>query len=119
MPVDEFRALAEQFDARVQAIRAEQVAKNNRLNQMFAEERDDFIRTSRPVLDEMMRLAGAAVILDRRDVLVRVDAVDVTDEAIAEIDARIGDGAALQPPEAAPAGEAPVDGAPAEPAPAP
>ena len=119
MAVDEFRALAEQFDARVQAIRAEQVAKNNRLNQMFAEERDDFIRTSRPVLDEMMRLAGAAVILDRRDVLVRVDAVDVTDEAIAEIDARIGDGAALQAPEAAPAGEAPVDGAPAEPAPAP
>jgi Skp family chaperone for outer membrane proteins len=119
MPVEEFRVIAEQFDARVEAIRDAQDTKSNNLSQMLAQEQDIFIRVSRPILGEMMQLAGAAVILDRRFVLDRVDAVDVTDEAIAEIDARIGDGAALQPPEVAPAEETPVDGAPAEPAPAP
>ena len=114
MPAAEFGAMAEEFDARVQAIRTEQDAKNGSLNQRLTEEQDLFIRVSRPILDELMRRAGAVVILDRRFVLARVDAVDVTEEAIAEIDARIGDGAALlAPAEAAP------EPAPGEPVPSP
>ena len=119
MPVDEFRALAEQFDARATAIREARYAKEQALPKVFEEGRARFFEAATPVLFDIMRGAGAAVILDRRSVFASAVALDVTDEAIAEIDARIGDGAALQTPEPAPEGEVPVDEGPAEPAPAP
>lgn len=110
MPVDEFRALAEQFDARATAIREAQDAKLRDLQRMVDDGKARFFEAATPILFDIMRGAGAAVILDRRSVFASAVALDVTDEAIAEIDARIGDGAGLAAP-----GQG--DEVPAEPAP--
>jgi Skp family chaperone for outer membrane proteins len=96
LPAEEFRAAAGAFDDRVQVIRAEQEAKARNLTQIVNRGREVFLNAATPVLAEIMRAAGAAVILDRRSVYLGVDAIDITDSAIAMIDARIGDGAALQ-----------------------
>jgi hypothetical protein len=41
---------------------------------------------------EILRSRGASVLMDNRAVLLSVDGVDITEEAIALIDARIGEG---------------------------
>lgn len=92
MTVEAFRAAADDFDARVQDIRAAQDAKERALQDSLSAGREDFLNAAAPVLAEMMRAAGAAVILDRRSVFLALGAVDITDEAIAAIDAAIGDG---------------------------
>jgi Skp family chaperone for outer membrane proteins len=103
MPIDEFRAAAEDFDARVQAIRQAQDAKERSLQQALSEGQAAFLEAATPILAEIMLEAGAAVILDQRSVFLGVGAVDITDRAIAEVNARIGDGVAIV--EDAPAAE--------------
>jgi hypothetical protein len=141
MLAEEFREAAQEFDARVMAIRAEQDAKGVGLKQLVFHERFGFNWASRPIMGELMRRAGAVVILERQFllessdlervvameqdafnrlpgpvsdelkrragavvdfdgtfVLDQLDVIDVTDAAIVEIDARIGDGSALQLP---------------------
>lgn len=94
MPIEEFRAAADDFDARVQAIRQAQDAKERSLQQTLAEGQGAFLEAASPILGEIMLEAGAAVILDRRSVFLGVGAVDITDRAIAEVNARLGDGSA-------------------------
>lgn len=111
MEVEAFRAEAAAFDERVQGIRAAQDAKERALQDVTIQGRDAFLQAAAPILGEMMRAAGASVILDRRSVFLALGAVDITDEAIGAIDAAIGDGAATVPdggPEtdAGPPGEA-------------
>lgn len=93
MDPDAFRAEAEAFDTRVQAIRSEQDAKERALQDRLTEGREAFLSVAAPVLGDLMQSAGASVILDRRSVFLALGAVDITDEAIATIDAAIGDGA--------------------------
>jgi prephenate dehydrogenase len=50
------------------------------------------------VLGRLMIESGAAVILERRDVLLIASPVDITDEAIAAIDAELGDGSTVSGP---------------------
>lgn len=92
MDPTEFRALADAFDAKVQSIRREQDAKARALVQRGDEARGAFFRTARPVLEELMRVSGAGVILERSSVFLSANAVDITSLAIARIDATIGDG---------------------------
>jgi len=92
MDPDAFRAEADAFDARVQAIRGEQDAKERALQDRLTAGRDAFLAAAAPVLGDLMRGAGASVILDRRSVFLALGAVDVTEEAIATIDAAIGTG---------------------------
>lgn len=103
MPVEEFRAAAEAFDIRVQAIRVEQDAKQRDLQQRLGQEREGFLNAATPILARLMLESGAAVMMDRRSVILSAGAVDVTDAAIEAIDATIGDGTALDddapPPE--------------------
>ncbi len=87
MDPEEFRKLADEFDARVQRIRAEQDAKQKALQEQRAAERQDFVDNIAPVLSEIGRERGALVILERRAVLLSADAIDITDEAIARINA--------------------------------
>lgn len=96
MEPEAFRAEADAFDARVQTIRSEQDAKERALQDRVTEGRDTFLAAAAPVLGEIMQGAGASVILDRRSVFLALGAVDVTDAAIAAIDAAIGDGSAEQ-----------------------
>ncbi|CUH77184.1 OmpH family outer membrane protein [Tropicibacter naphthalenivorans] len=97
MAPEAFRALADAFDAKVQRLRAEQDAKARALGTKSETARRDFLTVAQPVLEQLMAEAGAAVILERRAVFAALDAIDITDQAIARVNEAIGDGAA--PPE--------------------
>lgn len=88
----EFRGLADAFDAKVQRTRSEQAAKNRALNEILDRERDRFLAAAAPVLEQLMRNSGAAVILERRRVFVSSAAIEVTDRAITLLDQTLGDG---------------------------
>ena len=94
---DEFRALADAFDARVQTIRRERDARNQENIELLDENQERFLRAALPVLEAIMRDVGAAVVLEVRSVFVSANAIDITDRAIAEINAAVGDGAAPAP----------------------
>lgn len=110
MPPAQFRDAADAFDAKVRSIRLE----NERAGRDLERARDlaplTMMRLAEPVLIELMRDAGGRVVIDHRQVLLRADVIDITDIAIARIDAAIGDGKAIED-----AG----DGIPADPAPPP
>ena len=55
-----------------------------------------FLTAAAPVLEQIMREAGAAVILEQRSVFVSANAIDITKKAIERIDAQLGDGS-IQP----------------------
>lgn len=93
LPTAEFRKLADAFDEKVQSIRQEQDAKGRALAARTEDVRRDFLEAAQPVLGELMREAGAAVLIERRNVFLSADAIDVTDEAIERINARLGTGA--------------------------
>lgn len=96
MEVEDFRAEAEAFDTKVQAIRAAQDAKQRNLQQTLNQGREGFLNEATPILARLMLESGAAVIVDRRSVILSAGAIDITDAAIDAIDAAIGDGSALQ-----------------------
>lgn len=89
---EEFREMADAFDAKVQNIRRDSERR------VLDLERDRerlplvFLRTVEPVLSEIMRDTGAEVVLDGRTVLYRSEAVDVTGMAVSRIDRTIGEG---------------------------
>jgi Skp family chaperone for outer membrane proteins len=127
MSPDEFRPMADAFDEKVQRLRTEQDEKERALADLREEGRQRFFREAVPVLSEIVREQGALVLLDRRDVFLSADAIDITDVAIARIDAAVAPPDETAP-DVAPGGTAPVtpapedapDGtAPAAPAPAP
>lgn len=102
LPPEEFRALADEFDARVVAARREQDARSAALAQEFDRRRRRFYAEAAPVLVSLMARYGALAILDENSVLLADQTLDITEAVIAEIDA-------------AGAGEAPADPAPAAP----
>ena len=85
----EFKPLADAFDEKVQRIRAEQEAKERQLQQLQDAETQEFLAAIAPVLSSLGNKYGAVVILDRRNVLLAADGVDITEEAIARIDAAL------------------------------
>lgn len=92
MAPEEFRALADAFDARVQTIRRQREAENQVFGAMLEDGQRRFLQVAAPVLEQIVRDVGAAVIIDQRFVFLSVNAVDITQRAIAEIDATLGDG---------------------------
>ncbi len=90
-PAD-FRALADAFDAKVQKIRKTQDAKARELDHRLEQERAKYLNLVLPVLGELMKERGAAVILDHRMAFAVASGVDITEEALQRIDATIGDG---------------------------
>lgn len=88
----EFRALADEFDEKVRRIRREQDAKAAALGRQREDSEAGFLRAAAPVLEELMQDAGAAVVLERRSVFLSLNVIDITEAAIARIDAAIGDG---------------------------
>lgn len=105
---EEFRTLADAFDEKVQRLRDEQDAKARAFGTRTEDARRRFLTVAQPVLEGLLREAGAALILERRSVLVVVDAIDITDPAIARIDSQIGDGAADLPPADTPPVDTPL-----------
>ncbi|WP_333684044.1 OmpH family outer membrane protein [Pontibaca methylaminivorans] len=92
MEAEAFRRLADDFDAKVQRIRREQDAKARELGEQQEQARSEFLGRVRPVLVELMRETGASIILERSSVFLSADSTDITDIAIARINASIGDG---------------------------
>ena len=87
-----FRALADAFDQKVQGLRREQDAKARAVGELSEQLRREFIAAAEPVIEQIMREAGAVVILEKRSLFLSADVIDITDVAIARIDAEIGDG---------------------------
>ncbi len=82
---DEFRTLANEFDQRVQTLRAEQDDKERALNRAQEEARNTFVRESASIISEIVRERGALLVIDRRDVYLSAGSIDITDEAIKRI----------------------------------
>lgn len=78
----EFRALADAFDEKVQETRRRQDAKSRELNSSLESRRVVFLNAAAPVLEQLMRQAGAAVVFERRSVFISSNAVDITQLAI-------------------------------------
>lgn len=112
-----FRALADAFDEKVQALRAEREQAQTNLRGRIEQAQLDFFNRIGPILGAIVRARGAVLIVDRRAILLAAADVDITDEAIARIDAVLGDGVETPDDEAAsdttPAGEGPLDTIPA------
>ena len=89
---EEFRDLADAFDAKVQDIRRDSDRAVRDLELSRERAPVTFMRTVQPALVEVMRETGGVIVLDLRNVLLRADVIDITDLAIARVDAMIGDG---------------------------
>lgn len=85
LAAEEFRALADAFDSKAQRIRGERAAELQQLGQRLDQERQAFLTAVVPVLEEIMREAGAAILLEQREVLLHVRVVDVTRLAIERV----------------------------------
>ena len=85
LPAEEFRELANAFDTRVQQIRTEQDEKARLLTRQRDEARSTFFRDAAGIISEIVRARGALVVIDRRDVFLSADTIDITDEAIERI----------------------------------
>ena len=100
LPVQEFRALAEAFDQKVEAIRLQQNNKSRALNQTRDAARRQFLSAVQPVLAKLMTDTNAAIIVEQRTVFISRLSIDVTALAIERLNAEIGDGSDLEPPQA-------------------
>lgn len=102
----EFQALAEAFDEKVKDIRKARDAKVRDLAARQDESRRAFLQKVGPVLEQIQTEMGADLILDRSAVIWSSARIDITDMAIARIDAALP---APPPAEAAPADPASGD----------
>ncbi len=93
---DEFRPLAEAFDMKVQSHRDGQLAKLDALARKSEDAQQTFYELIQPVLIDLLRESGATVIIERSSVFLSSDRTDVTEAAIARIDAVIGDGSTIE-----------------------
>lgn len=97
LPADEFRALATAFDERAVRMRERQLQRRRDLQAWEEAETRRFFEAVRPVLLDLLEQEGAAVLLDERSAILAAPGFDLTDRAVAAIDAAIGDGAAGAP----------------------
>ncbi|MBV1903372.1 MAG: OmpH family outer membrane protein [Marinosulfonomonas sp.] len=97
LPATEFRALADTFDQKVQRIRDEQDAKQRALQTLRENDRRAFVEAISPILSAIGNERGALLILERRDVLLSADSIDITDEVIGRINAAQPGGANTSP----------------------
>ena len=91
LSIEDFRLRAAEFDARVVEIRSGQDAKNRALGAYAEAARQRFLEIMGPILIDLVQRSGAEVLMDRRAVIFARDDIDITDEAIAAIDAALAD----------------------------
>ena len=92
MTVEEFRAEAEAFDIKVQQIRAQQDARVDALEAARLAGQEEFYARSRPILGQLMIDNRAVVLLEDSDAYLFLTSIDITDQAIAAVNALLGDG---------------------------
>ena len=82
MPPDEFKILAQSFNARVEKVRKEQKEKSDTLKYKLEKERKYFFNAVYPLLLEFVSKTNATAILDSSVVLVGNSKLDVTNKVI-------------------------------------
>ena len=92
IPREEFAPLSEAFNEKVEGIRKAQDAKTRELQRRFDSDRQRFLEVARPILAEVMAARGAVAIIDSRAVFVGFENIDITDAAIAQLDAAMKEG---------------------------
>jgi Skp family chaperone for outer membrane proteins len=97
LPANEFRALADAFDAKAEGIRTAQQDKGRVITESAQADRLRFLDLATPVLGQVMADAGAVAILDEDTLFLSFGAINVTDRAIVLIDQAIGDGSTAPP----------------------
>jgi Skp family chaperone for outer membrane proteins len=102
---EEFRALADAFDAKVKDIRTARDAKARDIGLQRDLAQQTFLEAAVPILAQIMTERGASVIINRDAVILSFDRIDITDEAIARIDAQLDARDAASGPDAAPTAE--------------
>ncbi|WP_168222978.1 OmpH family outer membrane protein [Oceanicola sp. D3] len=98
MDPDAFRELADAFDEKVTAIRAEQEGKTRQLQRLQDRNQQIFNAAIGPVVKEVVEERGAAVILDSRAILLAISDIDVTDLVRMRVDRLLGDGGEIAVP---------------------
>jgi Skp family chaperone for outer membrane proteins len=93
LPPDEFRALADEFDTRVEGLRRQQEARARALGIWRDLEQQRFFEAALPVLTQLLRDTGAVAIIDSRAILLALEEADLTAQAVVRMNAAIGDGA--------------------------
>ena len=82
-----FRAEAEAFDEKAQDIRQARDAKEGDLQRQATEARNQFFEDLRPIIENILLERGGVVVLDSRSVYIGLSAADITNDAIAAVDA--------------------------------
>lgn len=95
MPLAEFRTLADAFDAKVRALRTAQDAKSEAFLAKREAAQQQFFQTVAPLIGDYMVERGASAIVSQAAIVVSLGAIDITDEVIARIDAKLGDGSVV------------------------
>lgn len=85
MDAQDFRVLADEFDQRVERLRSEQDEKARELNRAGELARQTFFQQVAGIISQIVVEKGAVVVIDRRNVFLSADRIDVTDEAIARV----------------------------------
>lgn len=116
MTPEEFRALADAFDARVETIRAERAARAQTLVDVREAEAQRFFDAALPVLVDLMASEGIVALFRPENIVLGIDAIDVTDLAIERMNAAT---AAQGQAPTVPGTEAPAPESPAPESPTP
>lgn len=87
LPPDEFRARADAFDARVEAIRTERAQRSAELSGQGDAAARAFFDAALPVLVQLMADLGTEILLKPDVMILGPDWMDITDQAIARLDA--------------------------------
>jgi Skp family chaperone for outer membrane proteins len=90
-----FRVLADAFDQKVQSHRTTQKSKYEALNQKGDIARAEFLQVIVPILEDLRREAGAAVLIEKSTVILADPTFDITAIAISRVNVALGDGARI------------------------
>ncbi len=90
LSAEEFRARAEAFDHRVEEIRAERARLAQELAERYEAETRRFFEQALPIIAEMARNEGVALILRPEAVILNADWLDLTDRVIERLDREFG-----------------------------
>ncbi|MGH1329444.1 MAG: OmpH family outer membrane protein [Paracoccaceae bacterium] len=82
LSLEEFRARAQAFDARVQNLRETQRIKETEVQAIRTKGRQTFQEVLSPVLAQIARERGASVMFERQQVFLSAESIDVTLEAL-------------------------------------
>lgn len=124
LPPEEFRSLADAFDADVEEIRTSQDRKLREINGYQEQEEQRFFAAASPLISALAREAGLQVLLDKRNVILVDPASELTDQLVLRLNQLLGTGAenaappaSVDPDNAEPGTVAPDAPAPVAPAP--